>query len=83
MTKRSPAARGTRLLEVLGWLGTLAILAAYFATSYELLQPTSLTYALLNLFGGLTVGVISWMRRAWQPLTLNLAWALIAALTLL
>ncbi len=77
MTKNTEAAR-SRQLELLGWLGTLAILAAYCLSTVGALEPTSTEYAVLNLFGGVTVGVISWLRRAWQPFTLNAFWALVA-----
>lgn len=60
-----------------GWYGTLAILGAYFASSHGWLEQ-GLAYHLLNLSGALGVGWVCWLRRTWQPLLLEVAWALVA-----
>ncbi len=65
-----------------GWYGTLAILCAYFASSHGWLEQ-GLAYHLLNLTGALGVGWVCWLRRTWQPLLLEVAWALVALSALL
>lgn len=64
-------------LNLLGWYGTAAIVFAYFASSHGLLEP-GVTYQLLNLTGAIGVGLVCWRKRAWQPLSLEVVWALVA-----
>ena len=68
--------------EVLGWLGTLAILGAYMGTSLGWFEQGR-AYQLLNLFGAIGVGQVCWLRRTWQPFALEAVWGLIALTALL
>lgn len=65
-------------VEIAGWLGTLAILSAYLASSMEWLSSQSSAYQALNLFGALGVGLVCYYRRTWQAFTLEAAWGTIA-----
>ena len=42
-----------KLIELFGWYGTVAIVAAYALVSFSVLQPTDITYQLLNGTGAL------------------------------
>ena len=64
-------------LDVLGWYGTLAIVGAYFSLSHGLLEE-GVAYHMLNLTGALGVGAVCWWKRAWQPMSLEVVWCLIA-----
>ena len=61
---------------MLGWYGSSAIVAAYLASSHGWLEQ-GLTYQLLNITGAAGVGLVCWCRRAWQPLTLEVVWAIV------
>lgn len=67
--------------DVFGWYGTLAILSAYGFSSMGWLEQGAL-YQFLNLTGAAGVGLVCFLRRAWQPMCLEVAWALIAILAL-
>jgi hypothetical protein len=69
-------------MKVTGWYGVLAILGAYALISFGQLNHASVTYQILNLTGALAVGLICVRKRAWQPLALNVVWAVIAATAL-
>jgi len=69
------------IVNALGWYGTVAILAAYALSSFDLLEK-GIPYQLLNLTGAAGVGLVCWVKRAWQPLGLEVAWALVAAVAL-
>ncbi len=71
-----------RYTSLLGWYGVLAILGAYALLNFRVLDADSLTYQLLNLTGSLGFIVETWTRRDYQPMVLNLAWALIALIVL-
>ncbi len=68
--------------NVLGWYGAFAVLTAYLLVNFQILQPTSMIYLLLNLTGAIGILVISYVDRAYQPAVLNLIWALIALINI-
>lgn len=71
------------LVEVAGWYGMAAILAAYALTALEALAPTDPVCQLLNLTGALGVAWVCWRKRTWQAFWLEAIWATIAAIALL
>lgn len=72
----------TRLVELVGWYGTTAILGAYALVSFGIINAESITFQLLNLSGALGIIVISFVRNVKQTIVLNLFWAAIAILAL-
>ena len=66
------------IIETIGWYGTSAILLAYFLISFEFLDSQSLVYQLLNFTGAASVGLTVFIKKAWQALTLEVVWALVA-----
>ncbi len=66
------------LVEVIGWLGVALILLAYILTSFNALDNQSLVYQLLNLFGALGILIDTWVKKDYQPVFLNVVWALVA-----
>ena len=83
----SPAARFCynviMFYEIIGWLGTGAILFAYFLVSTRKIAPNSKAYQLLNLFGAFGVIINSAIHHAIPSVGLNIVWLLIAAYGLL
>ncbi len=69
-------------VDLLGWYGTLAILGAYAASSFEWLERGAL-YQSLNLTGAFGVGLVCWYRRTWQAFWLEAVWGGIALVALL
>lgn len=74
--------RRATAVSVFGWYGTLAILAAYAANTAGWLESSSSGYQLLNLSGASGVAAVCFVRRTWQAFFLEVAWALIAAASL-
>ena len=68
-------------IEIIGWMGPVAILLAFALASAGTIEARSYTFQLLNLFGAVSLGMISIMKRAYQPAALNIAMALIAVVT--
>lgn len=58
-----------------GWLGMIGTFAAYVLQSRGQLMSTSLTYAVLNAFGGVLCAVSSAFYGAWPSVASNLVWA--------
>jgi len=46
-------------------------------------MPRDISYQLLNLAAGLGLGLICYHQKAYQPLFVNVVWALIALLALI
>jgi hypothetical protein len=65
-------------INILGYLGTLAVLLAYFLVSSK--RRTAQTWAFqgLNIFGSITLGILSVTYHVWPSVTLNAAWLAIA-----
>ncbi len=68
----------TKLLEIYGWYGMVAILLAYFLVSFSVITATSLWYQILNGTGALGIVLVSFHQKDYQPGVLNIVWTLIA-----
>lgn len=66
------------IYEVVGWLGTLGVLLAYFLVSTKKIAPNSKEYQFLNLFGALGIIINSAIHHAIPSVGLNIVWLLIA-----
>ena len=66
------------LLEIFGWYGMAAIVAAYFLNSFGIIGSQSFIYQFLNLTGALGIVVVSLKKSAFQPAILNLIWSVVA-----
>lgn len=73
-------------IEVLGWFGLLCGLGSYAAVSTGLLNSEQIPYHLMVITGSIGLGLISYIKKAWQPFWMNLTlfifgiWALIRLL---
>ncbi|MCK9360828.1 hypothetical protein M0Q28_01195 [Patescibacteria group bacterium] len=70
------------LIEIAGWYGALAILAAYFLGSFGVLAPTGLAYQLLNLTGAVGIIVVAAYKKVYQSVALNVVWGIIAVVAI-
>lgn len=66
------------LTEAAGWVGVLAILLAYALISFEIVEAQSYWYHGLNLGGGVGIIIDAVADKNYQPVVLNIIWALIA-----
>lgn len=69
--------------QVIGWIGTVLIITAYFLVSSKRIDVSSKLYQLMNLFGALGVGVNVFIQQAWPALTLQVVWGIIAIFSLI
>jgi hypothetical protein len=70
------------LIDVIGWIGAVAILVAYALVSTRKLEGTSIPYQLLNLAGGACLIANTIYYRAYPSTFVNLVWAGIAIYTI-
>jgi hypothetical protein len=70
------------MIQVVSVLGSLAILAAYAASQFRRLAPSSLTYLVLNAAGSGVLAVVAIIERQWGFLLLEGVWALVSVWSL-
>lgn len=65
-------------VEIIGWLGMLCILLAYWLVSIQKIKPDSKSAQFLNLFGAIFVIINVGYHMAIPSVVLNTIWAVIA-----
>lgn len=70
-------------IELIGWYGAFAVLLAYTLVTFGAIATKSTLYLLLNLTGSFSIIVVSFRKKAYQPIALNFVWMLIALVALL
>ncbi len=71
------------LIEIVGWYGVSAILAAYVLSTMEVVQANSFWHQVLNLTGSMGIVAVALKKKDYQPLVLNVIWCLVAGLSLI
>ncbi len=72
----------SRTWEVLGWFGTFLIVLAYGLNTFGKLTASDPAYHVMNFVGAGLVGYITYKRRDYEPLTLQVVWCLVAIVAL-
>jgi len=70
------------LIDSIGWIGALSLLAAYALVSMRKLEGDSLVYQLLNMMGGAFLIVNSFHYKAFPSVAVNVVWIGIAIYTM-
>lgn len=68
----------TSVIDIVGWIGSVIILAAYVLNIYNKIKSTSLIYYLLNLSGGICLIIYSLEKEAFASTFINVVWVLVA-----
>jgi len=74
------------ILEILGWIGVIFVLGSYCLLAMGIIDGNSWIYHVLVLAGSIFIAAISYKKRIFQPMVLNLcfsAFALIALMRIL
>jgi hypothetical protein len=71
-----------KLIEVWGWYGMIALLAAYALVSFGVFSSNSFWYQFLNLTGASGIVASGLFHRDYPPAFLNIVWMLIAVFAL-
>lgn len=66
-----------KLIEIAGWYGTIAIIGAYALASFNIISSQSLSYQILNITGALGLILVSWKKKVYQSVVLNIIWTFI------
>ncbi len=66
------------IFDIIGWIGALLVVLAYFLVSTKKFPPHSRIYQLMNLFGAIGVGINSFIQKAYPSVGIQIVWILIA-----
>lgn len=72
-----------KIYDAAGWLGVGLILLGYFLVTFSLVDGSSLSYSLINLFGAVGIIWSSYVKKDMQPVALNIVWLIIATISLI
>jgi hypothetical protein len=70
-------------IEIVGWYGAIAIVGAFMAVSFGWVEGKGWIFQLLNLTGALGLITISWAKRVYQNVALNLVWCAIGIVAII
>ncbi len=73
----------TKIDEIIGWIGTIAIVSAYALVSWDFVPSKGHTFQLINMFGALGLMWISYKKRLYQGVVLNIVWLGIGVVAIL
>lgn len=68
--------------QIIGWMGMILIVAAYFLVSFEILTVQNIWFQLMNIIGSFGIVLVAYSRRDWQPMVLNIIWMIIALVSI-
>ncbi|MBL7852664.1 MAG: hypothetical protein JNN04_17300 [Cyclobacteriaceae bacterium] len=66
------------LIHILGWSGSVMVIAAYGLNSYQKLASDSMAFLFLNLVGGILLIIYSAYFSAFANTFINVVWVIIA-----
>lgn len=69
--------------QIIGWIGMILILVAYFLISFDIVTVHNIWFQLLNIIGSFGLVLVAFGRRDWQPMVLNIIWIFIAIIAMI
>ncbi len=70
-------------IEIIGWIGAVLIVGAYFLNINGKLKSSSAIYIISNLIGGLFFTINTLVHQAYPSMIVNIIWVFIAVAALL
>lgn len=69
-------------IDIIGWIGSIEVIAAYGLNSYQKIKADSALFQLMNLTGGLFLIANTIYYHAYPSAFINIVWVIIAVLSL-
>lgn len=71
------------LVKIIGWVGTILIVGAYFLNINGKVKSTAVPYILANIVGGILFSIYTYAHRTWPNMVVNVVWVFIAIAALI
>lgn len=71
------------IIDILGWVGSIEVVAAYALNSSQRIKSDSLTFQLLNLSGAVFLIINSIYKQAYPFTFINSVWTVIAIVAII
>jgi len=68
----------TLLIDILGWVGSVLVVAAYGLNTYKKITPDSPAFYAMNIVGGIFLIIYSVEKGAYANTFINVIWVIIA-----
>lgn len=65
-------------MNVLGWAGSICVVAVYGLNSFQIIKTTSPLFFMMNLLGGILLIAFSYYMKAYPNVFINIVWVVIA-----
>jgi hypothetical protein len=69
-------------IDIIGWIGSVEVIAAYGLNSYQKIKSDSLLFQLLNLTGGIFLIINTVYYAAYPSTFINVVWVVIASVAI-
>ena len=70
------------LIDLMGWIGSVEVIAAYGLNSYQKLKSDSIIFQLLNLTGAIFLIINTIYYHAYPSAFINVVWVIIASVAI-
>ena len=70
------------IVDVIGWIGAASLLLAYFLLSRGTLNAEMRSYHLMNLVGGVGLGINTYVNQSYPATLVNILWTIVAIYSL-
>jgi hypothetical protein len=71
------------VVNILGWIGSIAVVAAYGLNSYQKIKSDSIAFQVLNLTGAIFLIINSIYKQAYPFTFINSVWSVIAIVAII
>jgi hypothetical protein len=71
------------LIDILGWVGAGAVIAAYGLNSYNKIKPDSFLFQSLNFVGAILLIINTVYLKSYPSMFINIVWLIIASSSLI
>jgi len=71
------------IIELIGWIGTILIVGAYFLNINGKVKSTAMPYIIANLIGGVLFTIYTFAHRTYPNMVVNVVWVFIAIAALM
>ena len=69
-------------VKVIGWAGTTLLIITYTLNTFGLIESTGISYAVMNIFAAIFLGLRVYIDKNWSNLFLEFFWIMVAVISL-